>query len=300
MAALPRFSVSISSTHADDAPARMIERARVAHAAGFVSLTIGDHHDMPVPYAQNTPMLGRLLAEWPGRPAGCLFLVPLWHPLLMAEQIGTLAAIHQVEAPGQPFVVQTGIGWGEAQFVNLGADMRTRGDYIDAAIPIVKALLAGDHVDDAAFGLQGARVGLRADTDFDWWIGGTAPVAIDRAARLGDAWYATPGAADDDLAAGIERYRGAGGNRVMLRRDAVLSADHDTAISRATELVERGYRGLSLDRLLVGSPATVAERAAELAGLGVDEIVVRCASREQDHALETLELLGEVIGQPSA
>lgn len=267
----------------------MIERTTVAHAAGFTALTIGDHHDMPVPYAQNTPMLGRLLAEWPQRPAGCLFLMPLWHPLLMAEQIATLAAIHQIESPGQRFIVQTGIGWGEAQFMNLGADMSTRGAYIDAAIPIVKALLAGEQVDDASFGLQGARVGLRADVTYDWWVGGSALVALDRAARLGDAWYAAPGASDEDLAAGVARYRDAGGTRVMLRRDAVLAGNHETAVERATDLIERGYRGLSVDRLLVGSPESVAERCATLGDLGVDEIVVRCASSEQDHALETLE-----------
>ena len=275
----------------------MVERTRTAHAAGFASLSIGDHHDMPVPYAQNTPMLGRLLAEWPNRPAGCLFLMPLWHPLLMAEQIGTLAAIHQVEAPGKPFIVQTGIGWGAAQFVNLGADMSTRGAYIDAAIPIVKALLAGEQVDDEAFGLRGARVGLRADVSYDWWIGGTAPVALRRAARLGDAWYATPGTSDDELAASIEAYKAAGGRRVMLRRDAVVMANHEAAHARAADVVKQGYRGMSVDQLLVGSPDTVAARAAELAALGVDELVIRCAANAQDHALETLEALGTVAGE---
>ncbi len=48
-------------------------------------------------------MLGRLLAEWGEAPAGCLFLLPLWHPVLVAEQIGTLAAI----ARG-PFVCNAG------------------------------------------------------------------------------------------------------------------------------------------------------------------------------------------------
>ena len=47
----------------------------------------------PTPYYQNTPMLSRLLAEWSEAPAGCLFLLPLWHPVLVAEQIGTLAAV---------------------------------------------------------------------------------------------------------------------------------------------------------------------------------------------------------------
>jgi hypothetical protein len=47
----------------------------------------------PTPYYQNTPILGRL-REWGEAPAGCLFR-SLWHPVLVAEQIGTLAAIAQ-------------------------------------------------------------------------------------------------------------------------------------------------------------------------------------------------------------
>ena len=71
----------------------LVERARAARDAGLDSLFIGDHHNVPVPYYQNVPMLGRLLAEWDDRPAGALFLLPLWHPVLLAEQIGTLASI---------------------------------------------------------------------------------------------------------------------------------------------------------------------------------------------------------------
>src|SRR6516165_6464666 len=93
----------------------MVERARTAAAAGLDSLFIGDHHNVPVPYYQNVPMLGRLLAEWDARPAGALFLLPLWHPVLLAEQVGTLAAI----ASGR-FVVQTAIGGGREQFRAMG------------------------------------------------------------------------------------------------------------------------------------------------------------------------------------
>lgn len=289
--ALPRFGVSLSSTHAVDGPQRMIERARVAHAAGMTSLTIGDHHDMVTPYAQNTPMLGRLLAEWPDRPVGCLFLVPLWNPLLMAEHIGTLAATHHAGAPDQPFIVQTGIGWGEAQFVNFGADIRRRGRDIDAAIPVVKALLAGESVTDPYFGLVDATVGLRSDGPIEWWIGGTADVAIDRAVRLGDCWYGAPGQSDDSIRASIDRYRSAGGEKVAMRRDALLGADGDAARAAARALIDGGYRGLDFDRLLTGNADDVAARAAELGTLGVDEIIVRCASPDQAVALETLDTL---------
>lgn len=291
---LPRLGVSLSSAHPSDAAARMIERTATAYTAGLTSLSVGDHHDMKVPYAQNTPILGRLLAEWSGRPAGCLFLTPLWKPLLMAEHIGTLAAIHHASSPDVPFIIQTGIGWGEAQFRNLGADMGRRGRDIDAAIPIVKALLAGEAVTDDYFGLRDATVGLRSPGPYEWWIGGTADVAINRAARLGDCWYGSPGQDDDSIRAAVGRYRSAGGQRVALRRDALLGRDGDASRAAAHELTSNGYRGLPFERLLTGSANDVADRAGELAALGVDDIIVRCASGDQPTALETLITLGEV------
>src|SRR5712672_3753557 len=99
----------------------MIERARASSAAGLDSLFVGDHHNVPVPYYQNVPMLGRLLAEWDERPAGALFLLPLWHPVLVAEQIGTLASI----ARGR-FIMQCAVGYGEARFAAMGANIKTR------------------------------------------------------------------------------------------------------------------------------------------------------------------------------
>jgi alkanesulfonate monooxygenase SsuD/methylene tetrahydromethanopterin reductase-like flavin-dependent oxidoreductase (luciferase family) len=119
----------------------MIERAAAAHRAGVDSLFVGDQHVSPTPYYQNTPMLGRLLAEWGEAPAGCLFLLPLWHPVLVAEQIGTLAAIAQ-----GPFIMQCGLGWGEGRFAAMGANIRTRPSAFEEALEIVRRLLAGETV----------------------------------------------------------------------------------------------------------------------------------------------------------
>jgi alkanesulfonate monooxygenase SsuD/methylene tetrahydromethanopterin reductase-like flavin-dependent oxidoreductase (luciferase family) len=106
-----RVGISLTSNHPDVKDPRqgarwMIERAAAARRAALDSLFIGDQHVSPTPYYQNTPMLGRLLAEWGEAPAGCLFLLPLWHPVLVAEQIGTLAAIAQGR-----FIMQCGLGW---------------------------------------------------------------------------------------------------------------------------------------------------------------------------------------------
>src|SRR2546422_7621640 len=98
----------------------MIERARAAWEAGLDSLFLGDHHATAVPYYQNVPMLGRLLAEWGDRPAGCLFLLPLWNPVLVAEQVGTLAAL----ARGR-FILQCGLGDDESQFAAMRSEEHT-------------------------------------------------------------------------------------------------------------------------------------------------------------------------------
>ncbi|MEL6984552.1 MAG: LLM class flavin-dependent oxidoreductase [Actinomycetota bacterium] len=287
-----RLGVSISSTHPADGPRLMIERTRVAHEAGFSSLSIGDHHNMPVPYAQNTPMLGRLLADWVDRPAGCLFLVPLWHPVLMAEQIGTLAAIHHSASPDVPFIVQTGIGHGQSQFDAFGASMSTRGRVLAATIEAVTAMLAGERVDRDDLGLVGGRVGLRSDGPIEWWIGAGVDTAIERAARMGDAWYGAPGLGPDDGRAKVDLYRSLGGTRAIVRKDALVLADGDEARRRASELVEQGYRGMTLDNLLVGAPDDVAASLDALAEAGFDDVIVRSMSVPQELALETLSLLG--------
>ncbi|MEM9713861.1 MAG: hypothetical protein AAGA17_16705, partial [Actinomycetota bacterium] len=65
--------------------ADLIARTRAARDAELDLLCIGDHHASPVPYFQNVPTIARLLAEWGERPAGALFLLPLWNPVLVAE-----------------------------------------------------------------------------------------------------------------------------------------------------------------------------------------------------------------------
>ena len=99
----------------------MVERARAAREARLDSLFLGDHHVTGGPYYQNVPMLGRLLAEWGRGPAGALFLLALWHPVLLAEQVGTLAAV----AEG-PFVLQCALGRADEQFAGMGVSLRGR------------------------------------------------------------------------------------------------------------------------------------------------------------------------------
>ena len=136
-----RIGISIGTVFSTDGPGgyrtgpqSVLSQARAADRAGLDTLTLGDHHSTaPAAYVQNVPMLGRILAEWTDRPVGCLFLVPLWHPVLMAEQIGTLAALSS-----EPFIVQAGLGGGAGQFRAMGEDLKQRGARFEEGLQVVQ------------------------------------------------------------------------------------------------------------------------------------------------------------------
>src|SRR5215471_16986281 len=246
-----KVGISLTSNHPDAKDPRegarwMIERAAAAQRAGLDSLFVGDQHVSPTPYYQNTPMLGRLLAEWGDNPAGCLFLLPLWHPVLVAEQIGTLAAI----AHG-PFIMQCGLGWGEPRFAAMGANIRTRPSAFEEALDIVRRLLAGETVSSSRrFRIAEASLALRPAETVEVWIGASAPPAIDRAARLAEGWIASPGLAPEEARAQADFYHercaayGRQPGAVVLRRDVYVGASEAEAQAVLRQALSQGYRGI--------------------------------------------------------
>jgi len=296
-----RIGISLTSNHPDATDPRqgarwMIERAAAAHRAGLDSLFVGDQHVSPSPYYQNTPMLGRLLAEWGEAPAGCLFLLPLWHPVLVAEQIGTLAAI----ARG-PFIMQCGLGWGEARFAAMGANIRTRPSAFEEALDIVRRLLAGETVSSARrYRVAEASLALRPAEPIEVWIGASASPAIDRTARLADGWIASPGLTRAEARAQADFYRercaahGRQPKAVVLRRDIYVGQSPSEAQAVLQQALSRGYRGIPAEALVAGSVDEVAEQFRTFAELGYTDILVRHLSNDQPQVLGSLERLAAV------
>lgn len=274
----------------------LVERTRAARDAGLDSLFIGDHHNVPVPYYQNVPMLGRLLAEWDERPAGALFLLPLWHPVLLAEQIGTLASI----ASG-PFVMQCALGGGAEQFDALGVSIRTRPSRFEAALDIVRRLCAGEEVNtEAPFSIVRARIAPIPPQPIEVWIGGAAEPAIDRAARLGDAFLIGPEATPPEVGELVDSYRracarhGREVSTIAVRRDVHVGADDADANRVAGPILDRGYRGFDPAAPVVGGPVTVAAAFADLGALGCTDVIIRHLSDDHDEVLASFERLGAV------
>jgi len=265
-------------------------------AAGRAGFALrGDHHATPGAYYQNVPILGRLLAQWGAAPAGCLFLLPLWNPLLIAEQVGTLAAIAQGR-----FIFQCGLGDDGKQFAAMGADIRYRPSAFEESFDLVRRLLRGEMVSSSGrFRLENARVALRPAEPVEYWIGASADVSIDRAARIADGWLASPGQTPQLARRQVELYR----ERCAKHGACPPRSPSGATFSWAPRPPRRrrwpapSSHGLSRLRpaaLVWGSEEQVTEKFRALAAMGYTDVIVRHLTDDQGEVLGSLERLAAV------
>jgi alkanesulfonate monooxygenase SsuD/methylene tetrahydromethanopterin reductase-like flavin-dependent oxidoreductase (luciferase family) len=223
-------------------------------------------------------------------------LLPLWPPVLAAEQLGTLASI----AKGR-FILQCAIGGGEHQFAAMGQSERTRPSRFEASIDIIRRLLAGEKVNmDEPYQVREARVAPVPAEPLEVWIGASADRAIDRAARLGDGWMADAGVVPDEARDQAQEYRaacerhGRAPTAVAIRRDVHVGADAGDAARLAEPVIAAGYRGFHPEACTYGSAEEVAERFGAYAAMGYTDVIVRHLIDDQDEVLRSFERLAEV------
>ena len=298
-----RVGISISSTYSVSDPSEgarnMIERAATARQADLDSLFVGDHHVTTPPYYQNSPMLGRLLAEWNNKPAGALYLLPLWHPVLLAEQIATLAAIMQGR-----FILQCALGGERPQSEGMGVDMKYRVPMFEDSLDIMRRLWAGETVTHERFwNIKNARIAPLPAQNIEVWVGSSAPAALNRTARLAEGWLAQPGLSLQGATDQLNQYRQACAehnrqpNAVAVRRDIFVGASTQEAEAFKSKAVAKGYRGFAPESMLVGSVAQVADELANFVDVGFTDVIIRSMSSNQSEALAGIERMAEVKAQ---
>jgi alkanesulfonate monooxygenase SsuD/methylene tetrahydromethanopterin reductase-like flavin-dependent oxidoreductase (luciferase family) len=292
-----RIGISIASSYSvtdvRDGARWMIERAKAASGAGLDSLFFGDHHVTPGPYYQNTPILARALAEWHDAPAGALYLLPFRHPVLLAEEIATLATI----MPNR-FIMQCAIGYGDREFAAFGINPKHRPSRFEECLDILRRLWAGETVShNGRWQIENARI---SPTPVEVWIAASAAPAIERAARLGDGWLAAPGLsqaeAQESLAYYVEcctRF-GRQPGVTAIRRDIYVGADAADAQAVGGAVVAGGYRGFPSDATVVGDVERVAAEFRRYAEMGYSDVIVRNLVADQASALACIGRLAEV------
>ena len=295
-----RIGISVCSAYpegdARTSARYMVQRARAARDADLDSLFVGDHHVTARPYFQNSPILGRLLAEWNNKPAGALYLLPLWNPVLLAEQIGTLSAIMSGR-----FILQCALGGESLQSAGMGVDFSNRRGMFEESLTIVKALLSGETVSsDGYWSIKEANISPVPDQAVEIWIGSQASAAINRTARMADGWLATPSIGLEEAAKQLNVYRqscaefGREPSAVAIRRDIYIGSTSQEAETLKQKYLAKGYRGFPPEALLAGSVNQIADELRAFADLGYTDIVVRNISADQGEAISTIERLAEV------
>jgi alkanesulfonate monooxygenase SsuD/methylene tetrahydromethanopterin reductase-like flavin-dependent oxidoreductase (luciferase family) len=328
-----KFGLGLSVQHApDDSQAQRfqdhLDQVRLAASVGFDSIWASQHYlSAPFTYFQPLPVLARVAAE-AGRMTlgtGCL-LLPLHHPVEVAEQIATLDVIC-----GGRFIFGVGLGYRDVENEAMGLDPKSRVGRLVEGLEIIERLWSGEPVSYAGrhFTLRDVRVSMpplqRPRPPI--WLAANSNEGVKRAARLGDAWlmnpHSTTATLERQLALFREARQGLGrppAREIPLIKECYVAADSATAVAEARPFLEAKYEAyrrweqdkalpdgerfdpdfetLARDRFLLGDPARVREEITRYREqLGVTTMIFRLQWPGMDPAkvLRSMRLLGERV-----
>jgi len=285
---------------ADEQARNLLEVAAAARAAGLDALLTGDSHGTHPAYAATfspVPTIARLMSVTGDMRVGMVLLAPFYHPLLLAEQIGTLAAF-----AAAPLIVTFALGGRAPQFRAFGMEERSRVGRLEEVVTITRALLSGEGVTHRGryYTLESATISPLPRVPVEIWLGGTVPASVERAGRLGDAWLTGQNASDEELVCQLDLYREAARRsgrqpRPVLRRDIYVDESNEDARAVVNAVLAEGYRGTGLDQLLVGSADTVVEQLRRYRGMGFDYVMVRHIVGDHRQMLRSFERIGRDV-----
>ncbi|WP_326835317.1 LLM class flavin-dependent oxidoreductase [Amycolatopsis rhabdoformis] len=280
--------------------AQLLEIGALVAEAGLDFLMVGDGHaSADANIFAPVPTLARLQAVTGDLPLGLLHLAPFHHPVIAAEQIGTLAAF----AP-EPLTLVLGNGDDSTQFRGFGISKASRGRRTEEQITLIRRLLAGEEVthESPYFSVHGVRINPIPRVPTPIWVAATRGAAVERAGRLGDGWETSPLAPPDALVEQLGVYTRAAqaaGRPVnpILRRDIHVAATDEAAWEAVDPIFAAGYRGVgsAADTALVGSAATVIERLKFYRGLGFDFVLVRHIVGDHRLILDSIRRIGDEV-----
>jgi alkanesulfonate monooxygenase SsuD/methylene tetrahydromethanopterin reductase-like flavin-dependent oxidoreductase (luciferase family) len=280
--------------------AELLMKVRAARDAGFHSLWVGPG------YLQNgwhaTVLLARVAAEAPGLELGLVGILPLYHPVELAEQLATLDVIC-----GGRLTLAAAIGWRDFQFRAFEVPQAQRLSRFLEVLEVMQKLWTrprlthrGKHfqLDD----IPGAGAPLQRPYP-KLLIAANLDPGIRRAARLADGWLVSSRATFTTVQRQMGLYRttlaqtGRPGY-VAAWREMYVAESREAAITTIRPSVEWLYRdraALGHNRLLpeadridvpfeqvlegrfiLGGAAECVAEVTRYRDIGVQELIMRC------------------------
>ncbi|MEY9845801.1 TIGR03619 family F420-dependent LLM class oxidoreductase [Streptacidiphilus sp. MAP5-3] len=271
-------------------PAELAAVARAADRLGYAYVACCDHVAIP------RRLVGPMGATWydPVSTLGYLAgltsrirllshiaVAPLRHPLLSAKQYATLDLL----SSGR-LVLGVGAGHVQEEFETLGVDFHRRGEILDETIAALDAALTDEYPehDGPRFPFRDLAVSPRPvqTPRPPIWVGGSAPAAVRRAARLSEGWL-SQGDTLDALPAQLELIR-------ATREQAGRSGPF--VVNAIAPPLYVGEPGWDIGRRSVsGKPDALAELLRRYVAVGVTHLQLRPRSRDLAEYLAQLELI---------
>jgi probable F420-dependent oxidoreductase len=287
-------------------PASIRATVQMADALEFDSLWVGDHIAFAVPILDPLLQLAQAAAHSTRLQFGtAVYLLPLRHPTPVAKQIATLDHLC-----GGRLIFGVGIG-GEfpREFEACGVPVHERGARLSEAIPILRGLWSGEPFTSAGRFYPFPEVKMLPRPVQPGgppiWCGGRNAKALDRIARLCDAWISyvvTPEMYRDGLVtiaqsaerAGRKLERFGTGHLLFMRIDDSYEAALDVATAHLSKRYAMDFRKPAARYAALGRPADVAERISAFHAAGVRHFMLDCVGPERDRDAQLERFAREV------
>ena len=332
------FGMYVENLHpiSDDLAPRIAEhreQIELARDCGFTSAVFGQHI-VTRPIQMLSPLTHLVsAAPYSGDMALCtgVLLLPMLNPVLLAEDLASADWLTEGR-----LVVGLGLGYRQEEFAAAGVDVSKRVGLFNEALAVMRRVWSADsrwsyegkhfHFTDLPTGLQPMQ---RPHPPL--WIAADADTAVQRAARLGAAWYINPRAKRETLVRQLPLYQetlAEHGHKqpevFPIRREAFIGATDAEARAMAVQYLRRQlelYRSWGQydimpdadmrevefdedsipDTYLVGTPDRVAELInSYVEEIGVNHFVLRMQwpGTPQKLVLQSIEAVGKHLISP--
>ncbi|MGE0881153.1 MAG: LLM class flavin-dependent oxidoreductase [Acidimicrobiia bacterium] len=192
----------------DDA-ASTIKAAVRAEELGYASFFVGHHRFTPgFGYTQHPWIVLSAVAALTSeiRLGTSIFLLPLSHPLDVAEEVASLDVISKGRV-----IFGAGLGYRQYEYDAVGLPYRRRGALMSECLEVVQKVWESEHVSHAGefFTFDDVTLTPRPiqQPRPPIWIGANSDTAMRRASRLADGWLAGFSDRLPKLAPKLDEYR---------------------------------------------------------------------------------------------
>ena len=243
---------------ASEDPVALTRHARLAEEGGFESVWVGDHVALPTrapgsdgPRVETVATLAFLAAATSTVRLGAgVIVLPQRQPVLLAQQLSTVDKLSRGR-----LIVGVGVGYVRSELAAFGVSLDERGRRTDEYLAVMQQLWTGAPSSFSGEFTQFNDI-VQRPTPYGsrrppLVIGGRAPGALRRAARVGDGWFgwdldrSTTAELLDELAAECDRI-----GRAEPLHITVAPSEPIT-----DELIE-AYEELDVGRLVIAPSST--------------------------------------------